>query len=233
MPCELADDTVLSLTQNARRIMVAVIDVVVSEVATRRERLFYIGEKFTFLTQVRSGGLGDEEAKTAMDLVQSYSELLSGELILGLDDLTSLANLSGESVKKLLIVVIRYGPNAFANIITATKSMLTTASIASCERSFSKVKLLKIDLRTSMTHTRFSDLAVPSIENQRTDKLNGENVLEFFFQKREEVPRRNNFGVLYFVKKNKVKKKFLQYSRNVVSFASFLESIQRILTYSF
>lgn len=56
--------------------------------------------------------------------------------------LTSALHLSGESVNKLLSDAVRYSLNAFPNIITAAKITLTTAL---CERSFSKLKLMKTD----------------------------------------------------------------------------------------
>lgn len=90
-----------------------------------------------------------------MDLVQSYSGFLSTKLIQELSDLTSLVNLSGGLVDELLLpAAIRYSLNTFTNMITAANIMLTTAvSIASCERSFLKIKLLKTGLQTLMTQT--------------------------------------------------------------------------------
>lgn len=49
--------------------MVTVIDILVSEGATHREWLFNTGEKFTFLTGVASGVLGDEEAKAKWEWI--------------------------------------------------------------------------------------------------------------------------------------------------------------------
>ena len=123
MPGESAEDSVLTTTQEIRRMMLAVIDVLVSEITTRGRRLFELGEKFAFLTRVQSGGLRDEEAKAAMDLVQSYRNLLSAELTQEVPDLASLTpNLNGGSVRDLLLGGIRYGPNAFPNVITATQN---------------------------------------------------------------------------------------------------------------
>ncbi|ESO12338.1 hypothetical protein HELRODRAFT_62825, partial [Helobdella robusta] len=50
------------------------------------------------------------------------------------------------------------------NLQISLQILLTKAvSIASCERSFSKVKLILLYLRVSMKQDRFSDLALLSI----------------------------------------------------------------------
>lgn len=102
MPGESTQDEVLTATQAIRRVMLAVTDMLVSEITTRGQRLFELDEKFSFLTRARSGGLGDEETKAAMDLVRSYPNLLSAELIQELTDLTILApKMRGGSIGEL------------------------------------------------------------------------------------------------------------------------------------
>ena len=50
-------------------------------------------------------------------------------------------------------------------------------SIASCERSFSKLKLVKIYLRSTMSQTRLTSLALLSIERQEAESINFESVI--------------------------------------------------------
>ena len=157
LPGESTHDEVLTATQAIRRMMLAVIDVLVSEMTTRGQRLFELHKKFAFLTSARSDGLGDVETKASVDLVRTYPNVLSAELIQELTDLTCLTpNLNHGSIGELLLSAIRYGPNSAKivimpnNIMTAAKNVLTTAvSVVSCERSFSKLKLIKTALRTS------------------------------------------------------------------------------------
>jgi len=60
--------------------------------------------------------------------------------------------------------------------------MLTIAviCIASCERSFSKLKLVLSCLRASMSQGRFCDLALMRIERDETAKANFDEIVDDF-----------------------------------------------------
>ena len=53
-------------------------------------------------------------------------------------------------------------------------------TVASAERSFSKLKLLKSYLRSTMTQERLNGLVTLSLENGILDKINYEDIIEFF-----------------------------------------------------
>ncbi|VAH99507.1 unnamed protein product [Triticum turgidum subsp. durum] len=56
--------------------------------------------------------------------------------------------------------------NCFPNATIAYRILLTIpVTVASAERSFSKLKLLKSYLRSTMTQERLSELALIAIEN--------------------------------------------------------------------
>ena len=58
---------------------------------------------------------------------------------------------------------------------------LTVAvSVATCERSFSKLKLIKKYLRSGMSTLRLRNLATLSIVQQLTDKINLDIAIEEF-----------------------------------------------------
>ena len=62
--------------------------------------------------------------------------------------------------QQLLEFVISYGEEVFPNLRVALQILLTIAvSIAGCERSFSKLKLVLSYLRASMGQARLNDLA--------------------------------------------------------------------------
>ena len=57
-------------------------------------------------------------------------------------------------------------------------------SVATCEGSFSKLKLIKKYLRSSMSALRLRNLATLSVEQQLTDKINFDIAIEEFANKK-------------------------------------------------
>ena len=51
---------------------------------------------------------------------------------------------------------------------------------ASCERSFSKMKIVKTFLRNSMTSERLSNIAILSIESKRAESIDLDNFVDEF-----------------------------------------------------
>ena len=70
------------------------------------------------------------------------------------------------------------------NVYIALRILLTCpVTVASAERSFSKLKLIKSFNRTSMTDSRLSSLAMLSIENDCARSLDYDNVITAFANK--------------------------------------------------
>ncbi len=61
------------------------------------------------------------------------------------------------------------------------------ATVASAERSFSKLKLIKNDLRSSMLQNRLSGLAILSIENARSRELNTKDIVNEFAERKAQI----------------------------------------------
>ena len=59
-------------------------------------------------------------------------------------------------------------------------SVTLPVTSASCERSFSKMKLIKTYLRNSMTNDRLTNLAILSIEESRTENIDSELFVDEF-----------------------------------------------------
>ena len=86
-----------------------------------------------------------------------------------------------QTPEQLLEAVVQYGKDAFQNLRTALQIMLTVAvSVASCERSFSKLKLIKTYLRSSMKQDRLSDLALLLIEKAMFDSIDYSTIIDRF-----------------------------------------------------
>ena len=67
------------------------------------------------------------------------------------------------------------------NLTLSLKLFLTICvSVSSCERSFSKLKLIKSYLRSTMGQERLSGLAVLSIENEATKNIDFDDVINDF-----------------------------------------------------
>jgi hypothetical protein len=74
--------------------------------------------------------------------------------------------------------------DCFPNASIAYRVLLTIpVTVASAERSFSKLKLLKSYMRTTMTQQRLNDLATISLESEILEKISYEDIIEDFISK--------------------------------------------------
>ena len=80
--------------------------------------------------------------------------------------------------------------DTFPNISIALRILLTLPiSVASGERSFSKLKLIKNYLRSSMSQERLNNLAIISIESEICEELNMDEIIkDFVTMKARQVP---------------------------------------------
>ena len=75
--------------------------------------------------------------------------------------------------------------STFSDVCTACMLLLTLpVTVATCERSFSKLKLIKNYIRSTMSAERLSDLAKLSIENERAKKLDISKLVDIFAQEK-------------------------------------------------
>ena len=96
--------------------------------------------------------------------------------------LSSRSDVTISRPEDLLRFIVSYGDESvFPNIRIAIQILLTIAvSIASCERSFSKLKLILSYLRSSMGQSRICDLAILSVESEETEKTDFDKIIDDF-----------------------------------------------------
>ena len=74
--------------------------------------------------------------------------------------------------------------DCFPNASITYRVLLTIPmTVASAERSFSKLKLLKSYMRTTMTQERLNDLTTIALEGDMLEKINYEDMIEHFISK--------------------------------------------------
>ena len=89
-----------------------------------------------------------------------------------------------ENVGPLEVLKFIKRHDCFPNASIAYRVLLTIpVTVASAERSFSKLKLLKSYMRTTMTQERLNDLATIALEGDMLEKINYEDMIEDFISK--------------------------------------------------
>lgn len=88
-----------------------------------------------------------------------------------------------DSAIDLLTLVCDYGEDYLPELYIALRLFLVIpVTVASAERSFSKLKLIKNYLRSTMSQTRLNSLATISIEHEIVDSIDIEQLVEDFMK---------------------------------------------------
>nr|CAH7756687.1 unnamed protein product [Callosobruchus chinensis] len=167
------------------------IDTIISELKWRFEKLRDIQNSFGFLTLKHITAYSVEELKKpAADLSIKYSaDINATEFWSEIETLKSQVEATTlfdkcecQSSMGLLKAIVELDlKEMFPNVVVAIKIFLTMpVTVASCERSFSKLKLIKTYLRSTMGQERLSGLAILSIEGDIARLLSYENVIKNF-----------------------------------------------------
>ncbi|XP_014770203.1 uncharacterized protein LOC106869141 [Octopus bimaculoides] len=168
-----------------RREMLSMIDRLVEEITSRFERLHDIAKKYTFLTPFN---LLDKKCNCDVD---AFGENIKREnfLVERARLQYYLAAVDAEDMEgplQVLQFIQKYNLiDSLPNIVILLKHFLNRAiSIASCERSFSKLKLIQNHFRSTIIQTRLTDLAILSIERDLADKINFDEVIQDFAKRK-------------------------------------------------
>ena len=189
MPGELAQDAGLTAEQEIVRVLSSVFDRLQHEITIRFTRLQDLNMKFGFLLDVENLVKCEELdalRQNCQDLGNFYDTDIDGrELYNEIVDCKMLLDtrhdVLPQSPLQLLSFIVTYGEDVFPNLRISLQILLTIAvSIASCERSFSKLKIILSYLRASMGQDRLSNLALLSIERETLNAINFDNVIDQF-----------------------------------------------------
>ena len=164
-----------------------VIDTAIVELRERFKRLDDYNQNFGFLVQFKE--LPKDKLIEKCKLLESV--LTSGEsrdidAIMLADELEVLSTTLPSSVvvkpKEILTFIHKNSlMSVYPNAVIAFRIFLTIpVTVASSERSFSKLKLIKTYLRSTMTQERLTNLALLSIENDITKTIDYNEVIDQF-----------------------------------------------------
>lgn len=174
------------MKQEFNRVAREVLDRLCMEMKERFQRLREHVERFGFLFHtdllMKSMDEGTLQKHTA-DFASFYDDVQPISLFNDIIDARVL--FFNKDVPKapedILKKLAAYGNDVCPSLAAAIKILVTlTTSIASCERSFSKLKLVKNYLRTTMAQDRLSNLVLMSVESDLLDKIEVNDVIDDF-----------------------------------------------------
>ncbi|XP_025192161.1 zinc finger MYM-type protein 1-like [Melanaphis sacchari] len=188
---KLAEDEECMLTskEEFERECNMVFDSIISQIQLRFEKLNNVISDFSFLIGKNLQLWSTEYLKKcSVNLALKYSkdldaaELCSEIECFKFQAASLISDLCEQSPLEILNLIHIYTLNdAYPNIEIALRIFLTLpVSVASCERSFNKLKIIKNYLRSSIGQDRLSNMAIISIESETANHLNYDDILEEF-----------------------------------------------------
>lgn len=107
-----------------------------------------------------------------------YDDIMDAKIIFGCKPLP-------HTLEDFLKSLAKLGKDVFYCLQVAVQLLLTlSVPVASCERSFSKLKLIKNYLRTTMSQDRLKALAILSVESEIADDIDlNDTIAEFAREK--------------------------------------------------
>jgi len=197
---ELAEDERFSDPETYFKINVyyCCLDIFISQTKRRFQSLSDLSNAFQVLQPEKLLSFSNEKIKIEADqLTAKYNQDMSGDLygqLIALKTCLKSEIQKIHSIKELtelLLIQFHSLSSSFPEVITACLLFLTLpVTSATAERSFSKLKLIKNYLRTSMGQERLSDLSVLSIESENLAILKSSLVMNDLINKFAEKKAR-------------------------------------------
>jgi len=166
-----ADDDVINISaeQNFRITIIDSIDILLTQMTWRYEKIMEISNDFEFLSSHSLTNMNSHDLqKAAADLGLKYNEdINTAEIVEEIKDfkhaaLSILPSIESVTFLDLLQMIHDYKlKESYPNIEIAIRIFLSMpVTTASCERSFSKPKLIKTYLRSTMNQERLSSMTI-------------------------------------------------------------------------
>ena len=182
-----SSDSPLTAQEELRRLLLESLDVLRGKLVDRNRRLSELVEQLGPFCQPAVLFSATNEALG--ELVDRFMTRFPADVdsVVLRHELVSLVPLMRNHPKpprtgeELLQYLANFDEDVCPNLRSAIRVLLTLgASIAGCERSFSKLKLIPNYLRTTMTQERLDSLALLSIEKKMTKALSYEDTVSDF-----------------------------------------------------
>lgn len=188
LPGEDARGQDLTLQEEVRRCMYECVDRFTVELKERFAAISSIADTFSIVEPNLIFKGSDVELASAADKLRSVYEFFSKEQLIAeikrLNRHIVAADIKGETwnAKTFLEFILKWDfKESVPNMCVVFQIFLTVCiSVASCERSFSKLKLIKDYLRSNMSQARLSSLAILSIERTSARNLDFDIVVDKF-----------------------------------------------------
>ena len=191
MPGEKSHDCKLTLQEEIRLAMFECSDRFLAELNARFSALEEIATVFKCI-QVDNllFATHDDLTPAVTELVNSYDEISKEKLLEEIPrfrrrlNATKTTNdeVKGWTSLQVLQFIVHWDfVESLPNLALTLKLFLTVCvSVASCERSFSKLKLIKNYLRSKMSQDRLCDLSLLSIEREFVENIDFDEVIDKF-----------------------------------------------------
>lgn len=191
------DDIIQSAEESFRvNYVLVVVDVAIASLKERFEQVKTFEGIFGFLFD--SNSLKSLNENNLRASCTKFHETFSHDLLsdVDLDDLFSelkVLQMTLPDAPMTAVEILQFVKDAdcYPNVSIAYRILLTMpVTVASAERSFSKLKLLKTYLRSSMSQERLNGLAILSIEKDVVEKIDVDAIINEFASRNA---RRNRF----------------------------------------
>jgi len=169
-------------------VFLPLVDTPLFQLEDRFKGLKIVSNTFNFLLPPNIIKLNEAEiVKSCYDFIQFYKTDVTSDLssqVLSLKEF--IKNTDMKTIKELCLYLIENDLSSlYSEVVTSCIIFLSLpVTVATAERSFSKLKLIKNYLRNSISQDQLTNISILNIERARTEELDVEKlILDFANQK--------------------------------------------------